>query len=129
LRKNHRFLRISGGCRALSEDGGNAADQHQGRGHGVRRAHAGKPACAPMTPIFSRIWLVKMQTHLVLLTTAVRRRMACDMSRAWLPIVMSLMGSNSDILLGGSRRDALVGKKVNKSGLVSCAGRVAQSGL
>ena len=42
-----------------------------------------------ITPIFSRIWFVKMQTHFVLLTTDVRRRMAWDMSLAWLPMVMS----------------------------------------
>ena len=52
-----------------------------------------------MTPIFSRIWLVKMQTQLVLLTTAVRRRMAWDIRRAWLPMVMSPICPSSSALV------------------------------
>ena len=52
-----------------------------------------------MTPIFSRIWFVKMHTHFVLLTTAVRRRMAWDISRAWLPMVMSPIWPSSSALV------------------------------
>ncbi len=52
-----------------------------------------------MTPIFSRIWLVKMQTHLVLLTTAVRRRIAWLIRRACAPTVASPIWPSSSALV------------------------------
>ena len=39
-----------------------------------------------MTPIFSRIWLMKMRQVRDFETTPVSLRNACDMSRAWTPM-------------------------------------------
>jgi hypothetical protein len=41
------------------------------------------------TPTFSRIWLVKRQTVLVRLRLPASLRIACDISRAWSPTVVS----------------------------------------